>query len=176
MARSPSCDRAGATHGQVALSGAKCPSSQDSRATHRGSLLSELSARGHAAAFEPRTLAANLGGMCDDTGGGGVSLLRASLCGGNVRHGLACGTPPPWNPDGAAGWLQGRRLLQHTPEPAQQGQAAGSLPPQRCELPPCSRPSGDATARRGAKAPVRTTPGLVWARDATAAHEACERG
>ena len=98
MARSPSCDRAGATHGQVALSGAKCPSSQDSRATHRGSLLSELSARGHAAAFEPRTLAANLGGMCDDTGGGGVSLLRASLCGGNVRHGLACGTPPHGTP------------------------------------------------------------------------------
>ena len=81
----------------MALSGA-CPASQDSRATHRGVLLSELSARGHAAAFEPRTLAANLGGMCDDTGGGGVSLLRASLCGGNVRHGLACAPSPHGTP------------------------------------------------------------------------------
>ena len=75
-----------------------CLASQDSRATHRGTLLSELSAHGHAATFEPRTLAANLGGMCDDTGGGGVSLLRAGLCGGNVRHGLACGSVPHRTP------------------------------------------------------------------------------
>ena len=158
----------------MALSGA-CPASQDSRATHRGVLLSELSARGHAAAFEPRTLAANLGGMCDDTGGGGVSLLRASLRGGNVRRGLACVWQRlPRTPDGAAGWLQGRRLLQHTPEGGLSNAEAcrGLGSPQRCEPLPRSRPPGDAAARRGAKAAVRTAPGLVWARDATAAHGA----
>jgi len=47
----------------------------DSRATHRGALLSELAAHGHTAAFEPRRLAAGLSGMCDV---GGVSLLRVA--------------------------------------------------------------------------------------------------
>ena len=147
MARSPSCDRAGATHGQVALSGAKCPASQDSRATHRGSLLSELSARGHAAAFEPRTLAANLGGMCDDTGGGGVSLLRASLCGGNVRHGLACGTPPHGTPT-------------EPPDGSKDGGCSSTLQSRRSKAKPRARsPPKDANCPRALGHQVMPPPG-----------------
>ena len=70
------------------------PAAQDSRATHRARLLAELSARGLAASFEPRTLAANLGAMCDDTGGGGVSLLRACLRGGKSGTALHVAAPP----------------------------------------------------------------------------------
>ena len=82
----PSRDQAGTKQGP---SGA-CPASQDSRATHRGALLSELAAHGHTAAFEPRRLAAGLSGMCDV---GGVSLLRVGMHGGNVRRGLAGASP-----------------------------------------------------------------------------------
>ena len=70
------------------------PAAQDSRATHRARLLAELSARGLAASFEPRALAANLRAMCDDTGGGGVSLLRACLRGGKSGTALHVAAPP----------------------------------------------------------------------------------
>jgi hypothetical protein len=171
----------------VVLSGA-CLASQDSRATHRGTLLSELSAHGHAATFEPRTLAANLGGMCDDTGGGGVSLLRAGLCGGNVRHGLACGSvphrtptePPDGSKDGGCSSTH-QKTGATTPRLAVTRRARAGLPRARAAPKMRSAPAlslsrlpGGVAAQLGAKAPVRTTPGLVWARDAlaTAAHAA----
>jgi hypothetical protein len=144
------------------LSGA-CLASQDSRATHRGTLLSELSAHGHAATFEPRTLAANLGGMCDDTGGGGVSLLRAGLCGGNVRHGLACGSvphrtptePPDGSKDGGCSSTH-QKTGATTPRLAVTRRARAGLPRARAAPKMRSAPALSLSATRWRRRPARS--------------------
>ena len=117
----------------------------DSRATHRRALTEELSAaHGHAAAFEARTLAPSLAGLCDDADG--VSILRlappppAQARRQPTPRRAAAPPPPPARPSPRSPDASRPSPPPPPPPPRWRPRAPPSAPSPPPEAPPCAPP------------------------------------